>query len=208
MTALSLASLIASRLCHDLIGPVGAFNNGLELMEMEEDPAMRDSAVDLLQHSASLATNKLKYLRLAFGASGGDQNGLDMGSVRAAVDAYFAESRFTINWPQQPSGDGDIPKSMIRLLMNLMMCASTALFRGGEMQVLVSASAIRLLCNNPDARLNDDMVNALTGATVAEKHEHARIIEAFLAQAIARDINAKITVDQSTNGFAISVQTG
>lgn len=196
---------MCSRLCHDLIGPVGAFNNGLELWDMEEEQEMRDSAIDLLRHSAEAANNKLKFLRLAFGASGGDGNLVDLSTIRAAVDGHFADSRFDINWLGSDDQATDIAKPVIRLLLNMILCGSTGLFRGGEMQIFLTPMTIRLVCQGPKATLGEDVVNGLTGKTVAEKHEDARIIEAFVAQAIAREIGAIITVDRGVDGFAISV---
>ena len=68
--ALELASLLCSRLCHDLLSPVGALSNGLELLAEEKDPAMRERCFELLEQSARTSADKLKYYRLAFGAAG------------------------------------------------------------------------------------------------------------------------------------------
>ena len=68
---LDLAALLCSKLCHDLLSPVGAINNGLELLEDETDPEMRDRCLDLLADSARVSADKLKYFLLAFGAAGG-----------------------------------------------------------------------------------------------------------------------------------------
>src|SRR4028119_1136396 len=71
MNAVDLASLLCSRLCHDLMSPVGALNNGIELMADEHDPEMREKCLELLGESARASANKLKFFRLAFGAAGG-----------------------------------------------------------------------------------------------------------------------------------------
>src|SRR3546814_2355671 len=65
------ASMLASRLCHDLLSPVGAFANGLELLADEKDPEMRARCIDLLEQSARTSAAKLKFFRLAFGSAGG-----------------------------------------------------------------------------------------------------------------------------------------
>ena len=70
MNAIELASLLCSRLCHDLLSPVGALNNGLELMADEQDPEMRERCLELLAESAKASASKLKFFRLAFGAAG------------------------------------------------------------------------------------------------------------------------------------------
>src|SRR3954467_637470 len=71
MNAVDLASLLCSRLCHDLMSPVGALNNGIELLADEQDPDMRERCLELLADSARASANKLKFFRLAFGAAGG-----------------------------------------------------------------------------------------------------------------------------------------
>ena len=68
--ALDLASLLASRLCHDMLSPVGALSNGLELLADEKDPEMRKRCFELLEQSAKISTDKLKFFRLAYGAAG------------------------------------------------------------------------------------------------------------------------------------------
>ena len=89
MNAIDLASLLCSRLCHDLLSPVGALNNGLELMADEQDPEMRQRCLDLLAESAKASANKLKFFRLAFGAGGGYGTSIDTQEARAALEGLF-----------------------------------------------------------------------------------------------------------------------
>ena len=79
---LELAALVASRVCHDIISPVGAIVNGLEVLEEEKDESMREFAQDLVQKSARQASAKLQFSRLAFGASGGAGAEIDMARRR------------------------------------------------------------------------------------------------------------------------------
>lgn len=92
MNQLDLAGLLASRLCHVLVGPVGAINNGLEVLVDEPDAEMRRQAIELLIHSAGEAARRLKFYRLAFGASGGD-----------AVARNLSEAREAAAGPSSPS---------------------------------------------------------------------------------------------------------
>ena len=71
MPDLDFAALLCSRLCHDLVSPVGAINNGLEILEEEKDASMREAVVDLITKSTQQTANKLQFFRLAFGAAGG-----------------------------------------------------------------------------------------------------------------------------------------
>ena len=67
---MDLAALLCSRVCHDVISPVGAIVNGLEVLEDEDDPSMRDVALELIKKSARSASARLQFCRLAFGAAG------------------------------------------------------------------------------------------------------------------------------------------
>src|SRR6201999_1023539 len=93
------ASLLCSRLCHDLLSPVGALNNGIELLTDEHDPEMRARCLELLAESARASANKLKFFRLAFGAAGGFGDSVDTREVRGAIEGLFGgDRRITVGW--------------------------------------------------------------------------------------------------------------
>src|SRR4029078_9425950 len=89
MKAADLASLMCSRLCHDLMSPVGALNNGIELLADEQDPEMREKCLELLAESARASANKLKFFRLAFGAGGGFGDEIDTHEAKAALEGLY-----------------------------------------------------------------------------------------------------------------------
>jgi histidine phosphotransferase ChpT len=133
MSPIDLASLLCSRLCHDLLSPVGALNNGLELMADEQDPEMRERCLDLLNESARASANKLKFFRLAFGAAGGFGDNIDTHEAKAALDGLFgAEKQIELGWIV--AGDA-LPKGAVKLLLNLALIAGDALVRGGRLDV-------------------------------------------------------------------------
>ena len=133
MNAVDLASLLCSRLCHDLMSPVGALNNGIELLADEHDPGMRDKCLELLADSARASANKLKFFRLAFGAGGGFADQIDTHEAEAALEGVFGpERRIELGW--MVSGD-KLPKGAVKLLLNLALLAGDALVRGGRLDV-------------------------------------------------------------------------
>ncbi|MEO5808706.1 MAG: histidine phosphotransferase family protein [Sphingomicrobium sp.] len=133
MNATDLASLLCSRLCHDLLSPVGALNNGLELLADEQDPAMRERCMELLAESAQASANKLKFFRLAFGAAGGFGEEIDTREAYAALGGlYGPEKRIELGWMVP---DEKLPKGAVKLLLNLAMIAGDALVRGGRLDV-------------------------------------------------------------------------
>src|SRR5438876_8149334 len=112
MKSVDLASLLCSRLCHDLMSPVGALNNGIELLADETDPDMRDKCLELLADSARASANKLKFFRLAFGAAGGFGEDIDTGEAHAALAGVFgAERRIELGWMV---GGGKLPKGAVK----------------------------------------------------------------------------------------------
>ena len=133
MNAIDLASLLCSRLCHDLLSPVGALNNGLELLADEQDPEMRERCLDLLAESARASANKLKFFRLAFGGSGGFGEELDTREAQAALEGLFGpERKIVLGWMVASER---LPKDAVKLLLNLAMIAGDALVRGGRLDV-------------------------------------------------------------------------
>ena len=130
LTGPDLAALLCSRVCHDVISPVGAINNGLELLD--EGGADAD-AMDLIRTSALNASVRLKFARLAFGASGSVGASIDTGEAeRAAKDFAAAEKKTEVVW----SGPrAIIAKNRVKLLLNLFLVAYSSIPRGGVIEV-------------------------------------------------------------------------
>lgn len=133
MKSHEFASLLCSRLCHDLLSPVGALNNGIELLSDEHDPDMRARCLDLLGESARASANKLKFFRLAFGAAGGFGDQVDTREARVAVDGLFGgDGRIQLGWMvDEPA----MSKAALKILLNLILIAGDALVRGGRLDV-------------------------------------------------------------------------
>ncbi len=132
-TAMDIASLLCSRLCHDMLSPVGALSNGLELLADEKDPEMRARCFELLEQSARISADKLKFFRLAFGAAGGFGEWVAVAEPRALVDALVGNNgRITAHW--QFSGES-LPKPAVKVLLNFALIAIDALVRGGTLEV-------------------------------------------------------------------------
>jgi Uncharacterized protein conserved in bacteria len=128
-----LAALLCSRLCHDMLSPVGALANGLELLAEEQDPEMRARCMELLEQSARISTDKLKFFRLAFGAAGGFGEAIPIDEAQAVISALASDAkRVEINWAiAEPS----LPKPAVKVLLNLAQIALDALVRGGTLDI-------------------------------------------------------------------------
>ncbi len=126
---LDLASLLASRLCHDVVGPVGAIQNGLELMA--EDESMAEMALELIKKSAAQATAKLQYARMAYGAAGGAEE-IDPNEAGRLTAGVFAGERATLEWDW---GGGAVPRIPVKLAMLIATYALGCVPRGGTITV-------------------------------------------------------------------------
>jgi histidine phosphotransferase ChpT len=133
MKSHEFASLLCSRLCHDLLSPVGALNNGIELLSDEHDPEMRARCLDLLAESARASANKLKFFRLAFGAAGGFADEVDTREARVAIEGLFGgDGRIQLGWMVD---EPVMSKAALKILLNLVLIAGDALVRGGRLDV-------------------------------------------------------------------------
>ncbi|WP_105383390.1 histidine phosphotransferase ChpT [Neorhizobium alkalisoli] len=125
-----LAALLCSRVCHDVISPVGAINNGLELLD---EGAGDSDALDLIRTSAVNASVRLKFARLAFGASGSVGASIDTGEAeKAAKDFAIAEKKTEVSWNGPRA---IIAKNKVKLLLNLFLVAYAGIPRGGSVDV-------------------------------------------------------------------------
>jgi histidine phosphotransferase ChpT len=165
VTAVDFASLLASRLCHDLLSPVGAMNNGLELLADETDPEMRVRCLELLNESARASANKLKFFRLAFGAAGGFGDVVDMREAKAAIEGLLADNdRIEIGWLITQAA---LPKTAIKVLLNLVLLAGDSLVRGGHLDIgaetLEDSIEIVVRAEGPRLVLDPELRTAING---------------------------------------------
>ena len=186
-TAVDLASLLCSRLCHDLLSPVGALSNGLELLADERDPEMRQRCMELLEQSAKTSADKLKFFRLAFGAAGGFGEAVPVDEARDVVNALVANNeRIAINWSL---GATTLPKNAIKVLLNLALIGIEALVRGGTLDVGAEqrdgASEIVVRAAGPKIAFDPVVGHALDGALAA--HEvTSKTAPAWMIQQLAQ----------------------
>ncbi|WP_310466978.1 histidine phosphotransferase family protein [Sphingomonas sp.] len=192
-SAADFASLLCSRLCHDLMSPVGALNNGVELLADESDPDMREQCMALLADSARTTANKLKFFRLAFGAAGGFGDSVDTSEARAALEGLFgAEKRLELGWMV---AEDRMPKGAIKLLLNLALIAGDALVRGGRLDVGAERTGggleLVIRAEGPRVLLDPNLRATLTDG-LPDGPAEARVAGAWLAHSLAAEAGATI----------------
>lgn len=138
LSAPELAALLASRLCHDIISPVGAIQSGLELLdEMPGDP----ESMALIRNSTKSAVAKLQFARLAYGSSGSTAAQIDLGDARSVAEGFMSFERAELGW----SGErAYVPKNVAKLILNLVVVANASVPRGKSVQVAIEALQPRL----------------------------------------------------------------
>ncbi len=205
MNDVDFASLLCSRLCHDLVGPVGSLYNGVELLADEDDPDMRQRCLELLADSAKQTANKLKFFRLAFGAAGGFGAEIDTREARAALEGLFADRRIDLEWlVAAPS----LPKSAMKILLNLAMTAGDALLRGGRLNVAAEQrdGMIELAVRAEGQRvlLDPELKAALEGRT-AFGDLNPRASAAFLVHMLSQGADATLLVSEQEGALVFGI---
>lgn len=138
LDALDLSALLCSRVCHDVISPVGAIVNGLEVLEDDADASMHDFALDLIRKSARTASARLQFARIAFGAAGSAGASIDLADAEKVSRGMFADEKTQLTWA---APQALFPKNKVKLLLNLVMIAMNAIPRGGLLDVVVGGTA-------------------------------------------------------------------
>lgn len=201
ISPVDFASLLCSRLCHDLLSPVGALNNGLELLSDETDPAMRARCMELLNESARVSANKLKFFRLAFGAAGGFGERVDTREAQVAIEGLLGDNkRLTLNWVVERA---DLTKSAIKILLNLSMIAGDALLRGGRLTIGAEdndgLTEIVLHAEGPRVVLDPELRATLVEGA-ADEAITPRAAAAYMVHAIAEEAGGSVVVSEGEDG--------
>jgi histidine phosphotransferase ChpT len=198
MNELDFSALLVSRVCHDLVSPLGAVVNGLEVLEDERDPAMRADALKIVGSSAAQALARIQFMRIAFGAAGSAGAELDLGEIGRLVSGLFADSKITLEWNV---AHVHWPKDWAKLLMNATLLGADCLPRGGKVTVTTGADAaapsFKVHASGTHIRVSEDVEKAVRGEASAS-HD-ARGVQPFLTHKLARSVNAGLTLTAVEN---------
>jgi histidine phosphotransferase ChpT len=204
LDALDLSALLCSRVCHDVISPVGAIVNGLEVLEDESDPSMKEFALDLIRKSARQASARLQFARIAFGAAGSAGSLIDIGDAEQVAKGFFQDDKITLNWT---SPRILMPKNQVKLLLNLIVIATGAIPRGGSINLTVSGDAeqpfFELAAKGINARIPAH-APSLMAAEPENGSVDAHGIQAYYAGMIARA--AEMQVDFAIDGETVTIK--
>lgn len=191
---LDLAALLCSRVCHDVIGPVGAIINGLEMLDEEQDAEMRGFALELIKKSAGQASARLQFCRLAFGAAGSAGVSIDTSDAAAVARGLFGGERTELEWNVPPLR---VPRNNVKLILNMCLIAATAIPRGGVIEVTLSGAEetawITVTAKGTNAKLAGHLPLLLAG-TPDHPPAGPQDIQAYYAGLVAKAANMTLTV--------------
>jgi histidine phosphotransferase ChpT len=194
MNELDFSAYLVSRVCHDLVSPLGAVVNGLEVLEDERDAAMRADALKIVASSAAQALARIQFMRIAFGAAGSAGAELDLGEVGRLVSGLFSGSKIALEWDV---ANVHWPKDWAKLLMNASLLAADCLPRGGTVKVVSTGDAVapsfKIRATGSHARVLEEVEKAVRGEANSGATD-ARGVQPFLTHKLARSLNAGLTL--------------
>ena len=200
--SLELAALLCSRVCHDLISPVGAIVNGLEVLDDNPKPEDRDFALDLIRKSAKTASARLQFCRLAFGAAGSAGAQIDLGDAQTMARGHIEDGKITITW--------NLPrlllaKNRVKLLLNMLVIAQQTVPRGGTLKVDPigegEAMGFRVTATGLNARLPQNIADLLSAGLPPSIDAHA--VQPYYTRLLAESCGLKAVL--ASEGEAVVV---
>jgi histidine phosphotransferase ChpT len=192
LDAVALSALLSSRVCHDLINPVGAISSGVEVLDDPEmDGVMRDAAFDLVRSGAKKALAMLGYARLAYGAAGGFGAQISLEDARKALEEIYDTVKANLDWRLET---GLAAKENVKVLMILAYAAADSVPRGGEIVIAGAIDDFTIRVTGKKLLLQDGLVKALNG----DINELApKFTPALLASKIIATTGGAISVERS-----------
>ncbi|WP_373506274.1 histidine phosphotransferase ChpT [Aestuariivirga sp.] len=191
LSDLDLAALLCSRVCHDVISPVGAIANGLELIDDPEmDEETKETALDMVRSSARTASAKLKFCRIAFGAAGSAGALIDMGEAGEIAKAFVGEEKVKLDW-QAPRENR--PKQQVKLVLNMLLMAMAGIPRGGVVTVSAEGDSFSARAAGDRAKVPEAIAQVVEG-TIELTTLDARLVQPYYAKQLARSAGLMLTM--------------
>ena len=192
-----VAALIASRICHDLISPIGAIGNGVELLGM--DPRLQSPEMTLLSESVANATARIRFFRICFGAAGPDQR-IARSEVISVLTDLSRGGRVSYAW----TSPADLSRREVRLVFLLLQCMETALAYGGKVGVTHDEAGWTILAEAPRLKIDPALWEVLTDARAAVDIAAGQVHFALVPEELARQ-GRKLVTEVGVASIRLSV---
>jgi histidine phosphotransferase ChpT len=202
---LELAALISSKICHDVIGPVGAIYNGLEILDEDQNAEAQTYALDVIRNVTEQASAKLQFARFAFGAAGSAGSMIDLGTAEQISRGLIGQGKHKLTWRGLA---GPMGKDHVKLLLNLVASAITALPRGGDIDVVISGSQAQpifvIRCRGTGARPPQYLTEFIGGQTAPNLD--AMTIQAYYTWRLAGTAGVALEVLQDGSDILLAAR--
>lgn len=205
LLATDLASLISSRICHDLISPIGALNTAIEVLDDTESKEMHEDALKLIKLAASEASAKLSYLRIALGTNSTSKGVMNLDKLKLITENMFNTEKFSFNWDVS---EIKLEKSIARILLNILMLAIQSIPRGGKVTIKIEEKYDKLKlvtsANGIKSRLDKQTEDAFKGILPSEEID-GRVIQSFFTGILIDDLNGRIEAFKTDGNVIFNV---
>src|SRR5262245_14064465 len=202
---LRVLELLASRICHDLISPIGAVGNGLELLE-DADDEMSADALKLSVGCVRRASALLEFFRMAYGAAGSD-SGLRWEAARQLAEGLVDGAKTTLVWGAAPTGL-NVPAAAPKLALNLVLLGTEMLPRGGEIAVALQGAGSRVIvsavASGRDARLPEEVGAAMAALSDPLPPLTARTVHGFFTARLAEGAGGRLEAAAQPSAIRLS----
>ncbi len=201
--ALELAALLCSRVCHDLISPVGAIVNGLEVLDDNPKDDDREFALDLIRKSARTASARLQFCRLAFGAAGSAGAQIDLGDAQNMARGQMEDEKTKLTWnlPRLL-----MPKNRVKLLLNMLVIAQHTIPRGGMITIDPigegDTMSFRIKAVGMNSRIPQNTAEILAATGPASVDAHA--VQPYYTRLLAQACGLKVTLAMEGDGVVVT----
>lgn len=199
-----VVELLFSRMCHDLVGPVGAAVNGVELLE-EFGGEMHDEAITLLGSSARVASRRLRVYRVAYGMAAGAAI-TSLGDLRALIQEFLDGGKINLEWPDAKMPVVHVNRHAIKVLLNMAICAAETLPRGGTLHLgcdnISGDLQVTLTAKGTGARLAEGVADALQLKTTAENLD-PRTVQSYFTALIGKNFGQGIKVEEAMDAVTL-----
>ncbi|MDS1135966.1 histidine phosphotransferase ChpT [Nitratireductor indicus] len=201
LSAPDLAALLCSRVCHDIISPVGAINNGLELLD---EGGADEDAMNLIRASAINASARLQFARIAFGAAGSAGMQIDTGDAQTVAAAFINNEKPELEWV---GARALLPKNQVKLLLNLLLVANAAIPRGGKLRVslenLDTAPSFTITAQGPMLRVPPKFLELHSG-NKPEEAVDAHTVQFYYTLLLSRETGMQINIRATAEEIILS----
>jgi histidine phosphotransferase ChpT len=205
-TDLELAALISSKICHDVIGPVGAIYNGLEILDEDDDDLeAKTYAMDVIRNVTEQASARLQFARFAFGAAGSAGAQIDLATAEQISRGLLGKGKHKLTWRAR---SGQMAKDKVKLLLNLIASAITALPRGGDIEVLIQGTmehpSFQLVCRGTGARPPQYLVDYVAGGQSPQLD--AMSIQAYYTWRLAASARMRLAISRDGSDILLTAK--